>query len=221
MTASKLLQALQVTVAPEANHLLTEPPGPPKPPGDFGWFCREHAVITSILCHTLGHPVQIVRGDVDVHFPAHLPLTCRGEHWWCVGALSSVLDLSLKLDYLGRPFKTSHAVVGVGTNGPFTVAVSSTQGTKSIPDNSPYILYTPLETLPFSPGDLAVKPTDLISTDVAAEITARCCLHIRALLRGDAVSYIRRMSQSAALADLRRRFPNAIRNIGTITESST
>lgn len=217
MTASELLQALRDTVAPEANHLLTEPPGPPKPLGDFGWFCREHAVITSIVCHALGHSVQIVRGDVDVYFPAHLRLTCRGEHWWCAGALSEVLDLSLKLDYLGCPFTTSHAVIGVGTNGPFTVVVSSEQSTKNVDGNSPCILYTPLETLPFSAGDLAIKPTNLIPIAEAAEITARCCLHIHALLRGDAVSYIRRMSQSAALADLRRRFPNAIRNIRTIT----
>lgn len=216
MIASELLQALQDTIAPEANHLLTEPP---KPSGDFGWFCREHAVITSILCHALGHPVQIVRGDVDVHFPAQLPLTCRGEHWWCTGALSEVLDLSLKLDYLGRPFTTSHAVIGVGTNGPFTVVVSSEQGTKNIDGNSPYILYTPLETLPFSAGDLAIKPTDLIPTAEAAEITARCCLHIHALLRGKAASYICRMSQSAALADLRHRFPEATGTIRTSIQS--
>lgn len=220
MTASELLQALRDTVAPEANHLLTEPPGPPKPPGDFGWFCREHAVIASIVCHALGHPVQIVRGNVDVHFPTHLHLTCRGEHWWCVGGLSEVLDLSLKLDYLCCPFTTSHAVIGVGANGLFTVVVSSEQGTKNIDSNSPYILYTPLETLPFSAGDLANKPTDLIPNDEAAEITARCCLHIHGLLRGDAVSYIRRMNQSAALADLRRRFPNAIRDIRTSQSQS-
>jgi len=216
MTASEMLQSLQDTVAPEANHLLTEPP---KPAGDFGWFCREHAVITSILCHVLGHPVQIVRGDVIVHHPSNFTLSCAGEHWWCTGAMAEVLDLSLKLDYLGSPLTTSHAIIGVGSNGPFTIIVSSKQSAKSIPGNSSYILYTPLETLSFSAGDLAIRPTDLIPTAEAAEITARCCLHIHALLRGDAVSYIRRMSQFAALADLRRRFPNAVRNIRTITKS--
>lgn len=158
MAISELLQSLQDTVAPEANHLLTEPPGPSKQPGDFGWFCREHAFITSILCHTLGHPVQIVRGDVGAHYPSHFSLSCSGEHWWCAGALAEVLDLSLKLNYLGSPFTTSHAIIGVGSNGPFTII---------IPSN------------------------------------------------------IRRMNQSAALTDLRRRFPNAIRNIRTINESST
>lgn len=131
--------------------------------------------------------------------------------------MAKVLDLSLKLDYLGSAFTTSHAVIGIGSNGPFTVVVSSEQGTKNIDGNSPYILYTPLETLPFSAEDLAIKPTDLIPTAEAAKITARCCLHILALLRGEGVSYIGKMTQGAALVDLRRRFPNAIEIIKTIT----
>lgn len=117
--------------------------------------------------------------------------------------------MSLKLEYLDSPLLTSHAIIGIGSNGPFTVIVSSEQGANNIDCNSPYILYTPLETLPFSARDLAMKPTNLIPTPEAAEITARCCLHILALLRGDAVSYIGKMIQGAALADLRRRFPNA------------
>ena len=217
MTASEVLEGLRDMVAPEANHLLTEPSGPPKPPGDFGWFCREHAVITSILCHTFDHPVQIVRGDVHVYNPPHFTLSCTGEHWWCTGAVSEILDLSLKLDYLDSSLMTSHAVVGIGSNGPFTVIVSSTQSTENLHNGSPYIIYTPIETLPFSAMDLAADPTCLVPSIEAAHITARCCLHILALLRGDGVSYIGKMTQGAALADLRRRFPNAIEIIKTIT----
>jgi hypothetical protein len=131
--------------------------------------------------------------------------------------MAKVLDLSLKLDYLGSAFTTSHAIIGVGSNGPFTIIISSKQGTRNIDSDSPYILYTPLETLPFSARDLAVGPTNLIPAAEAAEITARCCLHILALLKGDDVSYIGKKTQCAALADLRRRFPNAIEIIKTIT----
>lgn len=220
MIASDVLKALEDTVAPEANHLLTEPPGPPKPEGDFGWFCREHAVITSILCHSFGYPVQIVRGDVYVYNPPHFTLSCAGEHWWCTGKISEVLDLSLKLEYLGSSLTTSHAVTGIGANGPFAVIVSSIQGAKNFQDDSPYIIYTPIEMLPFSATDLVGDPTCLVTTSEAAHIVARSCLHIVALLKGDAISYIGRMTQPFALADLKRRFPDAIEIIKAIIQPS-
>jgi hypothetical protein len=207
---------LRNTITPEANHLLIEPPGPPKPPGDFGWFCREHAFICSILCRWLGYELQIVRGDVSIVQPSRVPLSSAGhefKHWWCTSNFAEVIDISLNLRHLHSPLSHFPPIIGIGTNGPFSIIVSHHKNANEIPRVAPIIAYSPIEMLPHTAEDLAENPQLLLDTDEAARIAARCCIHISQLIRGQVESYINGFDQASALASIRCRYPNARKQI--------
>ena len=207
MTKSATLELLRDTIAPEANHVLTEPPGFQKCPDDFGWFCREHAFITSVFCQAFGHPVNIIRGDVSIKISSDQSFTTRHtrsdrKHWWCSGAISPILDLSLNLTYFPSEVLLAHRVIDIGANGQFTIIVDANLSAHDVCHTTPHIIYTPIETEKFTAFDLAFDPIKFLRETDSVEITSRLCVHLAEMFHGESEPYINRLPQARALIDL-------------------
>lgn len=221
-SAIVIQDCLRNIITPEANHLLTEPPGWPKPSGDFGWFCREHAFICSVLCYSLGHPVQLVHGDVSIVQPSKLISTAGHifKHWWCTSHFVEILDISLNLKHLHSPLLHSPPVIGIGTNASFSVVVAHHKNVNEIPNFLPTIAYSPIETLPHTAEDLVKNPRIFLDTDESSDISARCCIHISRLINGLVGSYTHGFDQSSALEAIRRLYPDARKQIKKLVQST-
>lgn len=206
MTREAFIDSLKKVVAPELNHLLTEAP---KLPGDFGWFCREHAVITTALSRAFGFKMEIVYGDVSIIVGAASCHTLqsypRDKHWWCRGLDLPVIDLSARLDFFSQKCKKHAPVMGDGVCGSFGVLITEDHADHKISYDRPYIVYTPIRSETDSIEELlTTKAVVFLKGRDAAKISRQIFIHIRRLLAGSALSYIGRMNQQKALFDLER-----------------
>gem|GEM_PF-4237769 len=204
MTTEKFINSLKRIVAPELNHLLTEAP---LRPGDFGWYCREHAVITAAIAKSFGHVLKIVYGEVSIVIGT-ICLTTRtaipeDKHWWCLGLGLPIVDLSARLDFFRPECKKHLPVINDGPCGPLGVLITDDPSAHMISYDRPYLVYTPLRTETSSVEEfLTSRSTDFLKGAEAAQITRRIFIHIHRLLSGSSRSYIGRMNQYQALVDL-------------------
>lgn len=215
MTGEDFIHALRRVVAPELNHLLTEPP---LRPGDFGWFCREHAVITAAVAKSCGNHVDIVYGEVSI-IVGTASITTRlapseDKHWWCKGLSLPIIDLSARMDFFRKDCRKHPPVMSEGRCGPIGVLITEDPSAHMVSYDRPYLVYTPIRTEPHSIEEfLTNKATLFFKGGEAAQITRRIFIHIQKLLSGSSRSYIGRMNQQQALADLRKTIDDSPRAV--------
>lgn len=202
---------IEKIIAPEANHLLTEPPNRPRHLGDFGWFCREHCIITHIVLKSLKYPVEMISGDISIFYPKRLLLTTTktytDEHWWCTSPEFSIIDISATLKHLpNNPFFLN-PIIGVGSNGEFTIITTTANKHQHESHNYPVIIYSPFKTQ----RDLQIKPE-------AGFIAAAIAMHIIELIHEKTTSY-QSISQKDALNEIAAKYPNAMADVSRIVQS--
>jgi hypothetical protein len=100
----QIIQVLLIEkVKPELNHIYTEKPFVMTGGGDFGWFCREHALHLYGVATLLGKNAEICVGDVLLRLPQgnsfHSIGVPSGHAWCCIDELAPV-DVSLTLKYI-------------------------------------------------------------------------------------------------------------------------
>ena len=92
------IKGLIEKVKPELNHIYTEKPSLTAEGGDFGWFCREHALHLYGVATLLGKNAEICVGDVLLRRPQGAPFHSigvpSGHAWCCLDGLDPV-DVSL------------------------------------------------------------------------------------------------------------------------------
>ncbi|MBA4020277.1 MAG: hypothetical protein C0483_24210 [Pirellula sp.] len=93
-------------IKPELNKLYTEPPTLTDD-GDWGWFCREHALHTYFLAKLFGFHATIRRGDLIGKLPSGGGINsagCSSDHVWCQIEDVVPVDLSATFEYfIGFP----------------------------------------------------------------------------------------------------------------------
>jgi hypothetical protein len=98
-----LVKGLTEKVKPELNHIYTEKPSWAVDGGDFGWFCREHALHLYGIGRLLGQDVEICVGDVMLRGPQgdtrHSIGIPDGHAWCCIDKLAPV-DVSLTIKHI-------------------------------------------------------------------------------------------------------------------------
>ena len=89
-------------VKPELNHIYTEKPFVTAGGGDFGWFCREHALHLYGVATLLGKNAEICVGDVLLRRPQGDSFysigATSGHAWCCIDELAPV-DVSLTIGH--------------------------------------------------------------------------------------------------------------------------
>jgi hypothetical protein len=204
MTREAFIDSLKKVVGPELNHLLTEAPNRP---GDFGWFCREHAVITTALAKAFGHKLDIVHGEVSIiiETTSFNTIECVPEdkHWWCKGLYHQIIDLSARMDCFSLKCKRHPPVMNEGISGPLGVLITDDLAAHKITYDRPYLVYTPIRTEHDSIEELlTTKAVTFLKGREPAQIARQAFVHICRLLTGSARSYIGRMNQRQSLFDL-------------------
>ncbi len=210
LSIQKLLRGV---IGPESNYLLTDRPGD----GDFGWFCREHALITVFFCGAHGLDPRIVRGQISLFDPPFRLTTTSTSvedyHWWVTSASTPLIDLSVSTAFHPTRNKLPEPVLQPGHNGAFTVRSPVSKDKHFAHCGAPCILYSPEVTLPHTAADLAFDPCLILPTIESAQIAARICIHIAGILTGKRRSYIGCRTQPSALKQLREAFPDAISHL--------
>ncbi len=216
MTSDLFIQNLKRVIGPELNHLLTEPP---VRPGDFGWFCREHSVITVAVAKAFGHSLELIHGDVSILIEpiclTSIGLPAEDKHWWCRGLDLPIIDLSARLDFFNARFKKHPPVLNLGNCGPLKVILADDGSAHARAYNGPHLIYTPITREPYSIEEcLTSRSVSFLKGPEAAQITRRVFIHVCGLLRGTRHSYVKRMDQVRALRDLHRidDSPKAVRS---------
>jgi hypothetical protein len=116
------------SIASELNLIYTTPPIRWEDGGfDCGWFCREHALHTKLLCATLNIDSDILLGDFEVHAAGLNSVTSGSEgvgHAWCRVKSTVPVDLSMTFFHFagdGLGPQLDKPVIGSGRNGDFVV----------------------------------------------------------------------------------------------------
>ena len=196
-------------IAPEANHLLLEPPVP----GDFGWFCREHSTILSAVLTLKRQDVRIVYGDVTIYIPNAIGMTTKTEpefkHYWCELPQSPIADISLTVRYLTDSVKLNEPILGLEKNGDFMVELIETNIHQFMRTDSPIISYEIIDRNPEVQMELE-----------SAQISARISLHILDILEGKSCS-LGNLDQMDALSLLRNKYPDAMEQLTNQLRNNT
>jgi hypothetical protein len=119
-----VLKTLRDTVAPELNHLYTNPPADTPDGVDCGWHGREHALHAFFVARMFGAEADIRTGDFAVLSPYLPPLTSlerNMDHTWCSVNGVAPVDLAINLVYFGQVPQLRAAIVGEGRNGDWEV----------------------------------------------------------------------------------------------------
>lgn len=113
MKTSRLRWNLTNVLKPELNFLLAEPPGP----GDFGWFCKEHALALHALLTLWGFSSYLCEGDLYAapRGEGFLSTLKRAEdtHMWLEANGIVPVDASVCLRYF-FPQLLSPMIIGPG-----------------------------------------------------------------------------------------------------------
>ena len=192
-----IFEALR-SVATDLNLLYTTPPIKWEDGGfDCGWFCREHALHTTLLCASLGIDSEIFLGDFEVH-AAGLTSVCSGNdgvgHAWCRVKSTVPVDLSMTFFHFaggGLGPQLCKPVMGVGRNGDFWVLYQrkNEQGIEGQMTNAPAIvIFQESAPVPYTHHELLADPfkfllpprpggqswSELFGDDIYAKVTAHC-----------------------------------------------
>jgi hypothetical protein len=97
----------------ELNFILHEAPGED---GDWGWFSREHAVITHAVLQMLGRHSTIIDGLLIMKEGAHTLATIPLGHAWNLVDGKRLIDTSITTHHMTSHFKEFTNVDQAGAN---------------------------------------------------------------------------------------------------------
>ena len=134
-------------VAPEANHLLHEKPSKENGFTDFGWRCREHAIILSEVLKFKKIKASIIYGDVSIyHKPSHKGLTTiksiDDKHYWCSTRKFPLIDISPSLRFHTNEVVDLPPVINTGSIGEFRVEYVKSASQHARELNESFITYS-------------------------------------------------------------------------------
>jgi hypothetical protein len=102
---NKLRNLLINCIKPELNSIFVTKPFSIGGGKDFGWYCREHALILLILGRLLKIESEIIKGDVIIKY-RNTKISTVGDpygHFWCNFGGITPVDISMCLRYSGIP----------------------------------------------------------------------------------------------------------------------
>jgi len=192
-------------IAPEANHLLIEPPEP----NNSGWFCHEHATVLSNALSMLGFESKIIFGDVSVLIPTtpRVFITTTQEpiykHYWCSSNIFPVADISLSLKYFPSTAKLDKPVLDFEKNGDFQILSTDSDDLSFLESEIPLVVYRKLEE---SPTMKLHNDDEILSAKIACHIVDIIKLKKKSLVE---------MDQDSALESLQDKYSNALELVKT------
>jgi hypothetical protein len=93
---------IRASALKELNFILHEAPAED---GDWGWFCREHAVVSHIVAQMLGHRSSVVEGLLVMQDAAHTLATIPLGHAWNLIDGVRLFDSSVTTYHMTTQFK--------------------------------------------------------------------------------------------------------------------
>ncbi len=145
----------------ELNFILHEAPAED---GDWGWFCREHAVIIHALTHMLGHKSSLIEGLLVMKDGAHTLATIPFGHAWNLINDDRIVDSSITTYHMTTQFKeftcvdTKHAA-----SCPYPIAYfDKIPSTLKDSNRADGLSYYRKERFDFDPAELLEDPYQFI-----------------------------------------------------------
>jgi hypothetical protein len=175
-------------VAPELNLIYTVPPFDDGSGPDFGWFCREHAFHTHLICAAMGVQSCLVLGDFGLS-PLRVADPSSEQHAWCAVKEVAPVDLSMTFVHFssdGSFPQLEKAVIGTGQNGQFSIIYGRSAPGETGPEQFT-ITFVESRRLDLSPTQLIADPyrflhapvgwdawKDFYGADIYSKITLHC-----------------------------------------------
>lgn len=152
---------IRATALKELNFILHEAPAED---GDWGWFCREHAVVIHAIARMLGHNASVVEGLLVMKDGAHTLATIPFGHAWNVINGERLLDSSITTYHMTMQFKEFTCV---DTKHPDSCPYSITSfdkipSTLKNPNREDGLSYYRKERFEFEPINLMENPYQFI-----------------------------------------------------------
>lgn len=220
-----VLKTLRERVAPELNHLYTDPPAD-RPTGgvDFGWHPREHALHAYFVARMFGAEAELCSGDFGVISRFLPPLTSVDtdvDHSWCsVGGVAPV-DLALTFRHFADSPQLRTPITGEGRNGDWNViyAADDSPLDESVGEGNE-ILFIERRGHPDSPAALLENPCLFLGVPRAGTpeggkalpepgLHAKISLHCYLCATTGAKSVRHRFARQEALAWITANYPGA------------
>lgn len=152
---------IRITALKELNFILHEAPAED---GDWGWFCREHAVVIHAVAHMLGQRSTIVEGLLVMQDGAQTLATIPFGHAWNLINGERLFDSSITTFHMTSQFQEFTSVDTKHTdNCPYSIAVfDKIPSTLKDPNRADGLSYYRKECFEFDPIDLMENPYQFI-----------------------------------------------------------
>lgn len=221
-----VLKTLRESVAPELNHLYTNPPAEiPNGGGlDYGWHGREHALHAFLIARMFGAEAELCTGDFAVlsrFVPALSTLGKDEQHAWCSVNGVAPIDLSMTFRHLGQVPQLRSAIVGEGRNGDWNVSYAEDESVldESIQDGNE-IIFIEKKVHADTAGALVAdpyliippaKPDDATSWHAlyGPSLYAKITLHCFRCASGAAKNVRHRLNRADSIAWISANYPDA------------
>jgi hypothetical protein len=152
---------IRATALKELNFILHEAPAED---GDWGWFCREHAVVIHAVAHLLGHTATVMEGLLVMQDGTHTLATIPFGHAWNIINGERLIDSSITTYHMTTQFQE---FTGVDTkhpeNCPYPVTVfDKIPSTLKDPNRTDALSYYRKESFEFEPIGLMENPYQFV-----------------------------------------------------------
>ncbi|MGJ8653648.1 MAG: hypothetical protein ACSHX8_10280 [Opitutaceae bacterium] len=152
---------IRATALKELNFILHEAPAED---GDWGWFCREHAVVIHAVAHMLGHRASIVEGLLVMQDGTHTLATIPFGHAWNIINGERLFDSSITTYHMTTQFKEFTCVdTKYPDNCPYPItSFDKIPSTLKDPNRADGLSYYRKELFNFEPIPLMENPYQFI-----------------------------------------------------------
>ncbi|MGJ8637981.1 MAG: hypothetical protein ACSHYA_01190 [Opitutaceae bacterium] len=152
---------IRTSAIKELNFILHEPPAED---GDWGWFCREHAVIIHAIAHMLGQKSRVVEGLLVMKDGAHTLATVPFGHAWNLINEDRIFDSSITTYHMTTQFKEFTSVDTKHSDAcPYSIAyIDKIPSSLKDPNRADGLSYYRKETFDFDPIELMDNPYQFI-----------------------------------------------------------
>lgn len=231
---------LREKIKPELNKLYTERPdaGDERGQGDFGWFCREHALHCYFLFLMLGQPVTIRRGGItawrsDGSKKYVSTVGSDSDHVWCEVAGIMPIDLSVNFEYYCGSFPWVDIVFGSGRFREFDVSYGTDrtahEAALATPPERPLIDYCEHSAVTSSPDRLLQDPYSFLCrppdgglvAHFGDDIFAAISLHLFLLATGEAHRFTRDCRGRPGFELVAKAYPGARERVAALVKEQS
>ena len=205
--------SIATQICPLLNHLLVTIPYRHNGGLDFGWFCREHALITKVVLNHSGVECEIVRGDVLIYIGGQKRLTTvdtGSDHVWCACKELLPLDLSMTFRHFPGYPNFNPPVLGCQGVDHFTVTAAKDEAMcpAVLESGRNTIVFIQKTALAYSSRQYIDRPTILLEHDEAGRISLAIANYVIDLRSGMKPIVNVLQSQDESLATILDRYPN-------------